>query len=104
RSTPSRRGAPDGARSSSSSPQLVGTALQSGIPEPGHTVGQAVRRAAARPDRPRGPASVYTVLAVTLAVIGSACNAWASVLQHHVVDTTVSNDLLDHSRKMSPRR
>lgn len=45
-----------------------------------------------------------TVIAVALAVVGSACNAWAAVLQHHVVDTTVSNDPLDTSRRMSPRR
>ena len=47
---------------------------------------------------------MYTVLAVALAVIGSACNAWAAVLQHHVVDATVSNDVNDGSRRMSPRR
>lgn len=47
---------------------------------------------------------MYTVLAVALAVVGSACNAWASVLQHHVVDSTVSNDPVDRSRRMSPRR
>lgn len=42
-------------------------------------------------------------LAISLAVIGSLCNAWASILQHDAVEVTLTKDD-DTSRRISVRR
>ncbi|MFW6597124.1 hypothetical protein ACQBAU_05650 [Propionibacteriaceae bacterium Y2011] len=57
-----------------------------------------------RPASSRKESPLITAIAIVLALVGSAVNAYAVVLQQHAVDVTVSGDTGDPSRTVSLRR
>ncbi|MGD7705853.1 hypothetical protein [Microlunatus sp. Y2014] len=61
-------------------------------------------RGLARPTSSRKDSPLLTAIAIVLALVGSAVNAYAVVLQQHAVDATVRGDTSDPSRTVSLRR